>query len=51
MKLKDKIETALRTACHSKEMDRPLLVMEKHGYYTCNSNSHNNWLGGAAEHM
>lgn len=51
MTLKDRIESELRKACPTKHMGQLLQVMEKYGYYSCSSSSHNNWRGGAAEHM
>ena len=51
MFLKERIEHELRTARPGTSIEKLLAYMDRHGYYTCCSTTHNSWKGGAAEHM
>ena len=48
--LKQKIITTLRSTSYP-NIDKLLQYMDKNGFFTCKSSSHNHWEGGAAEHM
>ena len=50
MTLKEKIIQELRNTGVA-NIDKMLQYMEINGYFECRSNSHNNWKGGAAQHM
>ena len=50
MTLKEKITKTLQET-HVPNIDKMLNYMEKHGYYTCRSSTHNHWEGGASQHM
>ena len=50
MTLKDKIINELKNT-GAPNIDRMVQFMEKNGYFECHSHSHNNWKGGAAQHM
>lgn len=50
MTLKEKITKALQET-HVPNIDKMLQFMEQYGYFKCRSHSHNNWEGGASQHM
>ncbi len=50
MSLKEKIEKTLSDT-QVRNINEMLQYIERHGYYTCRSSSHNHWEGGAAQHM
>ena len=50
MTLKERIINELKNT-GAPNIDRMLQFMEKYGYFDCHSHSHNNWKGGAAQHM
>jgi hypothetical protein len=50
MTLKEKITTTLQET-RVPNIDKMLQFMEQYGYFKCRSHSHNNWEGGASQHM
>ena len=50
MTLKEKITKTLQETC-APNINKMLLFMEQYGYFKCRSHSHNNWEGGASQHM
>lgn len=50
MTLKDRIIKELKNTGVA-NIDKMLQYMEKYGYFECRSSSHNNWTGGASQHM
>ena len=50
MTLHDKITKALLDS-HAENIDEMLMYMERHGYFTCSCNTHDNWKGGSSQHM
>ena len=50
MTLKERITKTLQET-HVPNIDKMLQFMEQYGYFKCRSHSHNNWEGGASQHM